>query len=421
MEPKNLHYQVIANSSASDAEVSAIKDAALEAGINNISVERTGGTTALGADGAPEVILLLKYAGGALAGGVLAAIGADVWKGVKKFVTATFKKYKDGFNPEEQWFYNPIIVVDLRINEKSKVQIHFPRRDDEELRKSIESLQEIPPLYNDEDFVAFKFDKGKWVKTTERFKSQEQVRDEIFKQHDLDVIQGVKTSRKPFIYVTLRLLFVLFFVFGSSSFITHKLTPPNYTIRFKRECDDVQCQKIKAVDSDRNTSIENDIEFLSAALERFDFFARFTFLRFDFQTTNQSQFIFTVTEPKYEKGVDIIMQCNLNGQDYIFYPNSGIIFKQKTSIGNIIGELNKIQDILIACNPAPQSITNIVDQPVEVAPNAQVQLIYNEEKYHLRFLPDKWNYPLTVLQIFIITGIISAAYHEIKRFVKKGL
>ena len=419
MDTKNLQYQIIANSSATDAEVSAIKDAAAKAEIDNILIEKTGGTTALGADGAPEVILLLKYAGGALVGGVLAAIGADVWKKIKKFVTTTFKKYKEGFNPKEQWFYNPIIVVDLQVNEESKVQIHFPRRDEEELKKSVESLQEILALYNSENFIAFRFEEGKWLKTTERFKNQEQIRDEIFRKYDSGAVQNIKPSKKLYGYGLLRLVLVLIFIFGSSSFITQKLTPPDYTIRFKRECDGAKCEKI--IDLERSEAIGNDIEALSANLERFEFFARFTFLRFDFQITNKSQFIFAVTEPKYEKGVDIMMQCNLNGKDYVFSPNSGIIFKQKTSLGNIVGELGKIQNILINCNPAPQDVRLVPTEQVVVAPNAQVQFIYNEEKYHLRFLPDKWNYALTALQVAILLGIFLGAYYEILRFVKKGL
>lgn len=231
---------------------------------------------------------------------------------------------------------------------------------------------------------------------------------------------NVKFFSRKIIYNFLRLAIVLFFVFGSSSLITHKLTPPDYTIRFKRECDGVQCQKVKATDSERNTSIENDIDTLLSDLERFDFFARFTFLRFDFQTTNQSQFIFEVTEPHYEKGIDIMMQCNLNGKDYIFSPNSGIIFKQKSSIGNIIKELNKIQDLLINCDPAPQDIRLVPTEQIVVAPNAQIKFIYNEEKYHLKFLPDRWNYSLTVLQMFIFTGIIFGAYYEILRFIREG-
>ena len=217
----------------------------------------------------------------------------------------------------------------------------------------------------------------------------------------------------------LRFSLVAIFIFGGSFFIIKSLTPPDYTIRFKRECNGIKCEKIKVIDSIRSTSIENEIEALSSTLERFDFFARFTFLRFDFQTTNQSQFIFAVTEPKYEKGVDIVMQCNLNGKDYIFSPNSGIIFKQKASIGNIIQELNKVQNILINCNPALQDIRLVPMEQVVVAPNAQVQIIYNEERYHLNFLPDKWNYFLTVLEMFIVTGILLGAYYEIKKFINQ--
>jgi len=228
-------------------------------------------------------------------------------------------------------------------------------------------------------------------------------------------------STRRSVYKFLRLALILFFIFGSSALITEKLTPPDYTIRFKRECDGIKCEKVKVIDSERSASIENEIAALSASLERLDFFARFTFLRFDFQTTNLSQFTFLVTQPRYEKGVDIMMQCNLNGHDYIFSPNSGIIFKQESSIGNIIRELNKIQDILVTCNPAPQNIGNVVDKPLEVAPNAQVQFIYNEEKYHLKFLPDRLNYILTVLQMFIITGIFLGAYYETVRFIKRGL
>ena len=50
--------------------------------------------------------------------------------------------------------------------------------------------------------------------------------------------------------------------------------------------------------------------------------------------------------------------------------------------------------------------------------NAQVQFIYNEEKYRLKFLPDKWNYPLTVLQVFVILGIVFSGFYAIKQFIK---
>lgn len=222
------------------------------------------------------------------------------------------------------------------------------------------------------------------------------------------------------VFITFRLIIVLVVILGGAFFITKKLTPPDYTIHFKRECDEVKCEKVKIIDSERNTSIENEIETLSSTLNRFDFFARFTFLRFNLQTTNRSQFVFVVTEPKFEKGIDITMQCNFDGKDYIFSPNSGIIFQEKSTIGSIIQKLNKIQDILINCNPAPQKASLEPLGTFVVAPNAQIQFIYNEEKYHLRFLPDKWNYLLTALQIFIITGIVLGAYYELKRFLERG-
>ncbi len=243
----------------------------------------------------------------------------------------------------------------------------------------------------------------------------------IYRKINLIRVRLQETVTKNNVYVFFRLIIILFFIFGSSVLVIEKLTPSDYTIKFERECDGIKCEKIKVIDSERSASIENEVEALSASLERIDFFARFTFLRFDFQTTNQSQFAFVVTQPRYEKGVDIMMQCNLNGKDYIFSPNSGIIFTQKSSIRDIISELNKIQNILITCNPAPQNIENVVDKPLIVAPEAEVQFIYKEEKYHLKFLPDKLNYFLTVLQMFIITGIFLGAYFEISRFINKGL
>lgn len=224
--------------------------------------------------------------------------------------------------------------------------------------------------------------------------------------------------KKQSIYQLARFVLIILVIFGGAYLIVNKLTPQDYTIRFKRECDGVKCEKVKVIDSERNASIENEIDAISSTLERLDFFARLTFLRFDLQTTNQSQFIFAVTEPKYEKDIDIMMQCNLNGKEYTFSPNSGIIFQQKASIGNLIQELEKIQSVLINCNPAPQAVQLVPTEQILVAPNAQVQFIYNEEKYHLRFLPDRWNYPLTVLQVFVILGIIFSGYYALRQSVK---
>ncbi|MDO8571408.1 MAG: hypothetical protein Q7R79_01910 [bacterium] len=237
----------------------------------------------------------------------------------------------------------------------------------------------------------------------------------------LPINQVYSWSHRGCWWQILRVVLILFFIFGSSLFIVKTLTPSDYTIHFKRECDGVKCEKVRVIDSERSANIENEISALSSSLERVDFFARFTFLRFDFQTTNQTKFNFEVTQPKYEKGVDVAMQCNLNGREYVFSPNSGIIFQEKSSIGNIVKNLDKIQNILINCNPATQSVSLKPLGRFEVAPNAQIKFIFDEEQYHLRFRPDRLNYPLTVFQMLILVGIFLGGYYEIMRFVRNGL
>lgn len=229
----------------------------------------------------------------------------------------------------------------------------------------------------------------------------------------------IKSGGLKFVYKFLRVFILFIIIFGSSWLITKKLTPPEHTIRIERKCEHEKCKKI--VDPARNEIIKRNIEELTSDLERFEFFSKFTFLRFDFATTNQSQFKFIVTEPYHEEGIDIMMECNLNGQIYVFSPNSGIIFAQKSSIKNITKELDKIQNILIACSPATQKIANAIKEPVTVGPEGQIKIIYDEEKYNLKFLPDKWNYFLTLLQIFVVIGIIFGSYYALLRFIKKGL
>lgn len=217
-----------------------------------------------------------------------------------------------------------------------------------------------------------------------------------------------------------RLAIMLVLIFGGPVFIIKNLTPSDYVIHFKRECDGTKCEKIKSIDSERGDSIKNEIEALSSALERIDFFTRFTFLRFNFEVTNKSQFLFVVTEPRREEKADIKMLCNLHGQGYILSPNAGIIFKQKSSVAEILKELERIQNILISCELAPQKTTMFTSDFI-VAAGAQIQWTYDEEKYHLKFLPDRWNYILTVLQMFILIGLFFGAYEGIRRFVKDGI
>lgn len=178
----SISYKIIANSNVAEEEINTLSYNAKVAGLGSIPVERTGGTTALGADGAPEVILVLQYVGGALAAGFFAAIGVDVWKKLRDFVVRTFQTYKEKLGPEEQWFYNAIIVVDFQENNELKLQIQFPRRNIEELKTSLDSLMQATSELKENQFVVLLYKDGKWIQSTEKFKSQEEMRDEIFRQ-----------------------------------------------------------------------------------------------------------------------------------------------------------------------------------------------------------------------------------------------
>jgi|SRR3989344_3513065 len=228
----------------------------------------------------------------------------------------------------------------------------------------------------------------------------------------------VKRKIKSLFTKVLRLIIVLVVIFGGAYWVTEKLTPSEHIIKFKRECNNNECAKI--IDPEEAKFINNEINTLQANLERIEFFAKFTFLRFNFQVNNQSQFHFTVTDPPLEKDINIMMQCNLNGQTNIFSHGAGIIFMQKSSIKDIAKELNNIQNILITCNPASQHL-EMVGTPFPVASGAEMRLVYSEDKYSLKFLPDKWNYWLILLQVFMVTGIIYSGYYAILRFIIKGL
>ena len=180
----NISYKIIANSNATEDEIDSLSHSAELAGFGSTPVEKTGGTTDLGADGAPEVILVLEYAGAALAAGFFGAIGVDVWRKLRDFVVNIFQVYNEKLGSEEQWFYNAIIVIDFKENNKLKLQIQFPRRSLEELKTSLDLLTRVIVELKGDRFVALIYKDGKWSRSTKDFKSQEEMRDEIFLEQE---------------------------------------------------------------------------------------------------------------------------------------------------------------------------------------------------------------------------------------------
>lgn len=189
---------IIANKNATNSEVDSLRGIAEYSGLGDISVQKTGGTTALGASGAPEVILVLKYAALVIGGGILNAIGGEIWEKVKKFVIETFKMYRGQSNSDSEWIYNPIVVVDIEGENGFELQIHFPRKDIEEVEKSIGQIQEIlAGLKPNQKFVSLKYVDGQWVLGAEHFKSQEELRDEIFQNAEKESEYSENTNGLP--------------------------------------------------------------------------------------------------------------------------------------------------------------------------------------------------------------------------------
>lgn len=186
-------YKIIANRNASQFEIDSLRLAAEESGLIGVEIEKSGGTTSLGADGFPEVILVVQYLGAVLGAGIIAAIGVDVWNQIKHFATKAFKSYDDKFHSEKQWIYNPLILINIIVDGKSKFQIHFPRKSFQELEESLLSLEESLVNYHGEEFVVFQYINNQWGKTHEPFKNQEELRDDFFKHYD-----NVESGKKDF-------------------------------------------------------------------------------------------------------------------------------------------------------------------------------------------------------------------------------
>jgi hypothetical protein len=401
MNLKDFNYQIIVNRNASDAEISVLKNVAIGAGMSNVVVEKTGGTTDLGADGVPEVVLLLKYAGAVLAGGILAAIGTDVWEGCKKFISIIFKKYKES-NLENQWIYNPIIVVDIHINDKSKIQIHFPRHSEEELEKSLKALQEIFAIYNGEDFIVFKFSDGKWTKTKEIFKSQEEIRDEILNKQSSDVALN---SKKPIescpklIKTILRILFLFFPLL--LAFVLIRSSEGVVSISVKEACFPTDSnlalslcssfsEKIQIASAEvaKNTSkFSGLIPILNSAL----------FYKISIVNNLSSNLQANFDNPERSEIMNPVLSCDYNTNKYEIAPNNTM---------ELIPSFDPFHDILpeIKCLVG---FNYLLTKQLTLAPNTNISVVYSDGNFPETRGEFKFTYKFTKLsKSFIYIGIL---------------
>lgn len=154
--------KIIANREATSRELSDLENIANSCGLENFFIENSGGSRESGASMPPELLIVIKYSTGALGIGFLRAIGADLWKALKGLVTKSFKYYE---SPEEGHLYNPDIYIEIKEENRLKLQILFPTRDltEQQLQKSLEKLNQTLKNHKFDEFSALRFSKGKYL------------------------------------------------------------------------------------------------------------------------------------------------------------------------------------------------------------------------------------------------------------------
>ncbi len=176
--------KIVTNKEATSKEIADLEDIASSCGLKKFSVENSGGSRELGASMPPELLILIKFSVGALATGFFGAMGVDLWKGIRNFVTKSFKHYE---NSAEPYLYNPDIYIEIQEGDELKLQIFFPTRNfkDQEFKKSFKKLDKVLKDYKLNKFSALYFSKmkylpiRKWKVSKTKFKNSEETLKEI--------------------------------------------------------------------------------------------------------------------------------------------------------------------------------------------------------------------------------------------------
>lgn len=165
--------EIIANKEADTKEISGLEDISDFCNLEDFSINNNGGSRELGASMPPELFIIIKVVGISIAAGFFAAIGADLWKGIKKLVIKSFKYYE---SPGESYLYNPDIYIEIKEENKSKIQILFPTRNfkKQELEKSLQKLDIFLEKYKSTEPFSIYFSKGRWIISEKQFMNQEE-------------------------------------------------------------------------------------------------------------------------------------------------------------------------------------------------------------------------------------------------------
>ena len=122
----------------------------------------------MAADLPPEILILI-WVGGPVIGGFLGAIGADLWKSLKRFISKIFNYYRNKKEP----IYNPNIIFEIRMESEPRVRIIFPTKNSKELKKGLTRIDKYLVKCKLDKSLALYFYKGKWINQGEYFKELE--------------------------------------------------------------------------------------------------------------------------------------------------------------------------------------------------------------------------------------------------------
>lgn len=173
-----MDIKIIANKETAGEELQFLRSFADTSGLQTAKIDNSGGSSNTGADVAPEIIIVLKFSALAIATGLLAAIGEDVWKYLKKFMKDVFRYYNDQISGSDDtfWFYNVYLVMNFVIDGKLLLQIQFPRKNISEFKASLEKIRAFLNKRQGSKFIALVYKDGEWEPTKEKFLNHEEKR-----------------------------------------------------------------------------------------------------------------------------------------------------------------------------------------------------------------------------------------------------
>lgn len=164
MKFNSQKIEIITHQEATSGEITNLIKIVKDCDLEGISVENKI-VRKMGVD-LPPVILILIWLSAPIFTGFLQEIGADVWRSLKRFIRRAFKYFENKQEP----IYNPNIITEIRVEVQPNLQLIFPTKNFEELKKALDETDIHLKNRKPNQFLVLYFHKGKWISQEEYFK-----------------------------------------------------------------------------------------------------------------------------------------------------------------------------------------------------------------------------------------------------------